>query len=122
MSNNTPDNLDFGDLSELDQLDKEVSDTPSAPSSTDTPTLQAKGASMSLLQSIPVAMTIEVASKQIPIRDLMEYSQGEVIVLDKVIGEPVDVKVNGMQFATGQIVETNGTYGVRLLNLADMDI
>lgn len=77
--------------------------------------------SMQILNNIPVNMTIEVSSKTVLAKELLSYEQGRVIILDKVVGEPVDIKVNGILFATGQIVDANGTYGVRLLNLANTD-
>lgn len=82
---------------------------------------QPTGPSMQILNSIPVNMTIEVSSKTVLAKELLSYEQGSVIILDKVVGQPVDIKVNGVLFGTGQIVDANGVYGVRLLNLANTD-
>lgn len=74
--------------------------------------------SLGLLSTIPVTMTVEISQKQLPIEDLMNFEQGQVIVLDKSLGEPVELRVNGVLFATGQIIESDGKYGVKVLSLA----
>ncbi|MBD1573442.1 flagellar motor switch protein FliN [Vibrio sp. S17_S38] len=74
--------------------------------------------SLGLLSTIPVTMTVEISQKQLPIEDLMNFEQGQIITLDKSLGEPVDLRVNGVLFATGQIVESDGKYGVKVLSLA----
>ena len=66
---------------------------------------------------IPVNVTLEVASTEIPLKDLMEVDTSSVIVLDKLAGEALDVKVNGALFAKAEVVVMNGNYGLRILEL-----
>lgn len=73
---------------------------------------------LSFFGKIPVNVTLEVASTQIPLKELMEVDANSVIVLDKLAGEPLDVKVNGALFAKAEVVVMNGNYGLRIVELS----
>ncbi len=81
------------------------------------PTPQAPQQDLSFFGKIPVNVTLEVASTEIPLKDLMEVDVSSVIALDKLAGEPLDVKVNGALFAKAEVVVMNGNYGLRILEL-----
>jgi len=70
---------------------------------------------LSFFGKIPVQVTLEVASTEITLQDLMEVDTSSVIVLDKLAGEPLDVKVNGALFAKAEVVVMNGNYGLRIV-------
>lgn len=67
-----------------------------------------------VLQNIPVTLVIEVGRAQIKIRDLMRLTQGSVVELDRMAGEPLDLLVNDTVVAQGEVVLVNERYGVRL--------
>ena len=71
-----------------------------------------------VLQNITVTMSIEVGRAQIKIRDLMRLTQGSVVELDRIAGEPLDLLVNNTVVAQGEIVLVNDSYGVRLTRVA----
>lgn len=73
---------------------------------------------LSFFGKIPVNVTLEVASTEIPLKDLMEVDISSVIMLDKLAGEPLDVKVNGTLFAKAEVVVMNGNYGLRIVELS----
>lgn len=73
---------------------------------------------LSFFGKIPVQVTLEVASVQLPLQDLMDVDASSVITLDKLAGEPLDVKVNGALFAKAEVVVVNGSYGLRILELS----
>jgi flagellar motor switch protein FliN/FliY len=54
-----------------------------------------------VLQNIPVTLSIEVGRAQIKIRDLMRLTQGSVVELDRIAGEPLDLLVNNTVVAQG---------------------
>jgi flagellar motor switch protein FliN/FliY len=64
-----------------------------------------------------VHVTLEVASVEVPLQDLLAVDVQSVIALDKLAGEPLDVKVNGAPFAKAEVVVLNGNYGLRILEL-----
>lgn len=72
---------------------------------------------LSFFGRIPVHVTLEVASTEISLKELMDVDASSVIVLDKLAGEPLDVKVNGALFAKAEVVVMNGSYGLRIVEL-----
>lgn len=71
-----------------------------------------------VLQNISVTLSIEVGRAMIKIRDLMRLTQGSVVELDRIAGEPLDLLVNNTVVAQGEIVLVNDRYGVRLTRVA----
>lgn len=67
-----------------------------------------------VLQNISVTLSIEVGRAQIKIKDLMRLTQGSVVELDRVAGEPLDLLINNTVVAQGEVVLVNERYGIRL--------
>ena len=67
-----------------------------------------------VLENIPVTLSIEVGRAVIKIRDLMRLTQGSVVELDRIAGEPLDLMVNNTAVAQGEVVLVNDRYGIRL--------
>ena len=67
-----------------------------------------------VLQNIPVTLSSEVGRAQSKIRDLMRLTQGSVVELDRIAGEPLDLLVNNTVVAQGEVVLVNDRYGIRL--------
>lgn len=67
-----------------------------------------------VLQNITVTLSIEVGRAMIKIRDLMRLTQGSVVELDRIAGEPLDLLVNNTVVAQGEVVLVNERYGIRL--------
>ena len=82
------------------------------------PQLPSPRQDMSFFGKIPVNVTLEVASAEISLKELMECDTSSVIVLDKLAGEPLDVKVNGTLFGKAEVVVMNGNYGLRIVELS----
>lgn len=90
-----------------------MTDTTAAP--TDTPTAQSLG----MLASVKVRMTVEVGRTQITIEDLLRLSEGAVVELDRMAGDPLDILVNGTQIATGEVVVIGERFGIRFGDIVD---
>ena len=73
---------------------------------------------LSFFGKIPVNVSNETASTEITLKELMDVDAGSVIALDKLAGEPLDVKVNGALFAKAEVVVMNGNYGLRIVELS----
>ena len=67
-----------------------------------------------VIQNIPIKLAIEVGRASLKIRDLMRLTQGSVVELDRLAGEPLDIVVNDTVVAQGEVVLVNDRYGVRL--------
>ena len=111
----------MNDTLDLDGLDQLFGDDISMPSAADymAPTSSSKQRDLSFFRQIPVKVTLEVASTEVPLGDLMRVEEGAVIELDKLAGEPLDVRVNGRLLAKGEVVVVNGKYGLRLVDVID---
>lgn len=72
---------------------------------------------LDVILDIPVTLSMEVGSTEISIRNLLQLSQGSVVELDRVAGEPLDVLVNGTLIAHGEVVVVNDRYGIRLTDV-----
>ncbi len=78
--------------------------------------------SMTLLKRIPVTLTLEVSSVEIMLADLLNIDDDTVIELDKLAGEPLDIKVNNILLGKAEVVVVNGEYGLRVLEFNTRDI
>lgn len=78
-----------------------------------------KGAdvNLNLVLDVPVNLSLRVGSTDISIRDLVGLVEGSVIALDQNASEPMDVLVNGMLIAHGEIVVVDDKFGVRLTDV-----
>ncbi|UTW10027.1 flagellar motor switch protein FliN [Marinobacterium rhizophilum] len=72
---------------------------------------------LDVILDIPVTLSMEVGNTEIAIRNLLQLSQGSVIELGRMAGEPLDVKVNGTLIAHGEVVVVNERYGIRLTDV-----
>lgn len=77
---------------------------------------------MSLFSRIPVTLTLEVASVEISLAELMTVNNDSVIELDKLAGEPLDIKVNGISFGKAEVVVLNDKYGLRIIEFNNKDL
>lgn len=72
---------------------------------------------LDVILDVGVTMSMEVGRVRIPIRNLLQLSQGSVVELDRLAGEPLDVFVNGTLIAHGEVVMVNEKFGVRLTDV-----
>lgn len=66
---------------------------------------------------IPVSVKIVLGSATMPVANVLKLGRGAVVPLDRKVGEPVDVVVNGRVIARGEVVvldEDNSRFGVSL--------
>ncbi|MGB0495864.1 MAG: flagellar motor switch protein FliN [Kangiellaceae bacterium] len=76
-----------------------------------------KEGKLDVILDIPVSLSMEVGRTQIAIRNLLQLTQGSVVELDRLAGEPLDVMVNGTLIAHGEVVVINEKYGIRLTDV-----
>jgi len=72
---------------------------------------------LDLIMDVRLALTLEVGRARISVRNLLGLTQGSVVELDKLAGEPLDVLVNGTLVAHGEVVVVNEKFGIRLLDV-----
>jgi len=84
------------------------------------PDAKAYGANSSVIMNIPVDVQIILGSTEMPVSDLMALQKGSTVALNRRIGEPVDVVVNGRKIARGEItvLESDPSrFGIRLTEI-----
>ncbi len=72
---------------------------------------------LNFIIDIPVSLTVELGRTKIPIKNLLKLSQGSVIELDGIAGQPLDILINGHLIANGEVVVVNDKYGIRLTEI-----
>ncbi|MEJ8302549.1 flagellar motor switch phosphatase FliY [Saccharibacillus sacchari] len=72
---------------------------------------------LGLLMDIPLKVTVELGRTQKQIKDILELSQGSIVELDKLAGEPVDILVNNKLIAKGEVVVIDENFGVRVTDI-----
>lgn len=74
---------------------------------------------LDILQDIPVVLSAEVGRSSLKIKDLLRLSKGSVVEFDRLAGESIDVCVNNVVIAKGEVVVVNEHYGIRLTQVLD---
>ncbi|VAW46654.1 Flagellar motor switch protein FliN [hydrothermal vent metagenome] len=72
---------------------------------------------LDVLLDIPVTLQLEIGRTKVSIRNLLSYTQGSVVEMDRLAGEPLDLLVNGTLIAHGEVVVVNDKFGVRLTDV-----
>src|SRR5690606_10184455 len=94
-------NVQAAQFSELSGLGNTISDNPN----------------LDLLLDIPLKVTVELGRTHKQIKEILELSQGSVVELDKLAGEPVDILVNNKLIAKGEVVVIDENFGVRVTDI-----
>jgi flagellar motor switch protein FliN/FliY len=88
-----------------------------APAAAETKTSGVKDRNLSLIMDIPLKVTVELGRTKMPVSELLNLTQGSVIELAKLAGEPMEVLVNDKLIARGEAVVVNEKFGVRLTDI-----
>lgn len=78
---------------------------------------QRDGRGLDFLYDIPLQISVEVGRSKILLRDLLKMTEGYVIELDKLAGEPLDLYVNSRLIARGEAVMVGDKFGIRLTDV-----
>ncbi len=72
---------------------------------------------LNLILDIPVKMTVELGRTKMTIKELLRLSQGSVVSLEGLAGEPLDILINGYLIAQGEVVVVSDKFGVRITDI-----
>lgn len=75
------------------------------------------GSNLDLIMNVPLDVSIEIGTTKRKIRDIMDFTAGTVVELDKQAGAPVDIVVNGQLIAHGDVVVIDDNFGVRITEI-----
>jgi flagellar motor switch protein FliN/FliY len=69
---------------------------------------------LNLILDVAVTLSLEVGRTRLAVRDLLQLAPGAIVELDRAAGEPLDVLVNGVRVARGEVVVVDEKFGIRL--------
>ena len=72
---------------------------------------------LEVLLDVPVRITVELGSCQMPMREVLQLQPGSVVQLDKIADQPVDLFVNQRRIAHGEVVVVDDRLGIRILKV-----
>ncbi|MFH1386177.1 MAG: flagellar motor switch protein FliN [bacterium] len=69
------------------------------------------------LGDVPVMVTVELGGAQLSLKEILDFSEGSIVELNRLAGEPLDLKVGGQVVAQGEVVAVDDYYGLRITNV-----
>lgn len=75
-------------------------------------------ANIGLILDVPLQVTVELGRTSKSIKEILELTNGSIVELDRLAGEPVDIMVNGKYLAKGEVVVIDENFGVRITDIA----
>ena len=69
---------------------------------------------LDFFSNIPVKIEVYLGQSEISLKEVYELSEGSIIELDKIFGEPLELKINGQLVARGEVVAVDSHYGIML--------
>jgi flagellar motor switch protein FliN/FliY len=74
-----------------------------------------------IIMDVPLEVTVELGRTAKKIREILEFSPGSIIELNKLAGEPIDILVNGKFVANGEVVVIDENFGIRVTNIINAE-
>ncbi len=75
-----------------------------------------------MLMKVPLEISVEIGRTKKKVKDILEFTQGSLVVLDKMAGEQADLYVNGQCIAKGDIVVVEDNFGIRVTEIISRNI
>ena len=75
-----------------------------------------------MLMKVPLEISVEIGRTKKLVKDILEFTQGSLVVLDKMAGEQADLYVNGECIARGDIVVVEDNFGIRITEIVSKEI
>jgi flagellar motor switch protein FliN/FliY len=72
---------------------------------------------LDVFKNIPVNLSVELGRSQITLKEVYELTEGAIIELERFVGEPLDLVVNGQIIAQGEVVAIDNNYGLRVTQI-----
>ena len=79
------------------------------------PVLQSEN--IDLIMDVPLDVTVELGRTSKSIQEILDFTPGTIIELNKIAGEPIDILVNGKYVAKGEVVVIEESFGVRITEI-----
>ncbi|MBF0169692.1 MAG: flagellar motor switch protein FliN [Nitrospinae bacterium] len=70
-------------------------------------------------RDIPLTISVELGKAKTSVREVLGYQAGSVVELTKLVGEPMEIYINGLLTARGEVVVVNERFGIRVTDVID---
>ncbi len=77
---------------------------------------------MELIMSVPLEISVEIGRTRKLVKDILDFTKGSLVVLDKLAGEQVDLFVNGQCIAKGDVVVVEDNFGIRITEIMKVNL
>ncbi|WP_416201367.1 flagellar motor switch phosphatase FliY [Thermocaproicibacter melissae] len=77
---------------------------------------------LNMIMSVPLQITVEIGRTSKKIKDILEFTTGTIVELNRQAGSQVDVLVNGKAIAKGNVVVVDDNYGVRITEVINSEL
>ena len=74
---------------------------------------------LDLLMSVPVDVSVEIGRTRRRVKDILNYTKGSLVVLDRLAGDRADLYVNGKCIAKGDVVVVDDNFGLRIAEIVE---
>jgi flagellar motor switch protein FliN/FliY len=85
------------------------------------PLTKGESNNLNMIMSVPLQVTVEIGRTSKKIKDILDFSAGTIVELNKQAGSQVDVYVNGQAIAKGNVVVVDDFYGVRITEVINSE-
>lgn len=106
----------------VNQPQTNVSAKPAQFQSFDTSTVIQQKENIDILMDVPLEVTVELGKTSKRIKEILEFTPGTIIELDKLAGEPIDILVNGKYVAKGEVVVIDENFGIRVTSIINPEL
>lgn len=69
--------------------------------------------------NVEVTLCAELGKTKLPLKDVIEYDTGSIITLDKMNNDPINIYVDDILIAKGQIIAIEDTYGIKIVEIVE---
>ncbi len=78
---------------------------------------QEQAENLDLIMDVPLQVTVEIGRSRRKVQEILEFTKGSLVILDKLAGDQVDLFVNGKCIAKGDVVVIDDNFGVRITEI-----
>ena len=75
-----------------------------------------------LIMGVPLEVSVEIGRTRKLVKEILEFTKGSLVILDKLAGEQVDLYVNGQCIAKGDVVVVDDNFGIRITEIIKRNI
>jgi flagellar motor switch protein FliN/FliY len=72
---------------------------------------------LAFIRDIPMRVSVELGRASVVVKDLLRVKLNQIVEVDKMVGEPLEIRINNQLVARGEVVVINDKFGIRLTDI-----